>query len=147
MAVRDRKSAKYERLLIDATRESARRRVTVGIHEEEGAQTDGELTVAEIGSIHEFGAPEAGIPQRSFIRDWYDENQARVSQVLAELLQNNDQKEALKQFALWAEADVKDRINNGIAPPLSAETIRRKGSSLPLVDKGILRASIRAKVE
>jgi len=58
------------------------------------------------------------------------------------VIKNENPKAALFRLAQEARNDVLDRIDSGIDPPLKDSTIARKGSSLPLVDKGILRASI-----
>lgn len=112
------------------------------------------LTVAEIASFHEFGR---GVPQRSFVRGWFDE--VTKSGEMGELLRTQlraavDGKrsldEALERVALKAQASMQKRIRNrgnGNYPPLAASTIAKKGSSVPLIDTGQLRASIRAKVE
>lgn len=127
-------------------------RVTVGIHAEEGGAqhpSEGGETVAEIASLHELGAPKLNIPERSFVRAWVDENEPRARQVLAQLLQRNypNTERAYQQFALWAEADVKARIDRGLTPANSEFTIAQKGSDKPLIDQGILKASIKGKVE
>ena len=42
--------------------------------------------------------------------------------------------------------DVQQRMADGIGPPLDPETVRRKGSSTPLIDTGRLRQSIDSEV-
>lgn len=147
--------------------------ITVGVHGEDGADVhrggsfaeDGalepgsSLTIAEIAAFHEFGvspfqlpsgAIHPGIPQRSFIRAWFDESQdfiketlrSQMTQVVAGKLPVD---KAMARIALAFEGSVKQRIARGIAPPLSPVTIARKGSSKPLIDKGQLRAAIRGK--
>ena len=37
-----------------------------------------DITVLEIATIHEFGAPKANIPSRSFIRAGYDSNKNKI---------------------------------------------------------------------
>ena len=44
----------------------------------------------------------------------------------------------LNTLGAKAAADVKNTIRQGIPPPNSPETIRRKGSSRPLIDTGQL---------
>lgn len=126
--------------------------ITVGVHADDGAQghTEG-MSVADIGSIHEFGAPAAGIPARSFIRGWYDEKQDEIQAILrTELGQvvagKRPLAQALERSALRLEGSVKERIRQHIPPPLAPATIARKGSSTPLVDRGQLRNAIRGRV-
>lgn len=126
--------------------------ITVGVHSAEGGNTHSEgLTVGDIASIHEFGAPAAGIPQRSFIRGWFDERQEFIASTLrAQFKAVVDGKRPIEQaaerVALAFEGDVKQRILENIPPPLSPRTVKRKGSSLALVDTGQLRNAIRAVV-
>jgi hypothetical protein len=42
---------------------------------------------------------------------------------------------------------MQQRIADRIDPPNAASTIKRKGSSVPLIDEGILRTSILGQVE
>ncbi len=140
--------------------------VTVGIHgddgsdphahatfEADGALTpDSDLTVSEVGSFHEFGL---GVPQRSFIRGWFDEaveeNRALIaSQLKLAILGKLTLEAALERIALKMEASIKKRIaarGNGAYPGLAASTIKRKGSSVPLIDTGQLRAAIRGRFQ
>ena len=108
----------------------------------------GDLTVADIGTIHEFGL---GVQQRSFIRGWYDENQEenkRIVSVLQKQVLRGEvtQPVALNRFGLKCVGDIQRRIVAGIEPPLAQSTIDKKGSSTPLVDTGQLRASISHEV-
>lgn len=124
--------------------------VSVGIHEAEGsASEEGGATVAEIGSYHEFGL---GVPQRSFIRDWFDENEEANKERIRKLAKAVAEGKipsaemALERFGLYAVGSIQSRIADGIEPELAEETIRRKGSSTPLIDTGTLRSSITHKV-
>ncbi len=139
-------------------------RITVGIHGDEGAslkddatfEADGAitpgsgLTVAEVATFHEFGT--STIPARSFIRGWFDESvEKNRALILSQLRLVAEGKlgleQALERVALKCEADVKRRIRNRIPPPLAPATVQRKGSSVPLIDTGQLRASVRGKAE
>lgn len=127
-------------------------RITVGVHAEDGGATHGEdgLTVAEIAGYHEFGT--ATVPQRSFVRAWYDEALAKgeLSELfraeLARVVKGRaTEAEAGERIALKCEASIRKRIRAHIPPPLAQSTIDRKKSSTPLIDTGQLVASIRAK--
>lgn len=156
MTVRERRRAPPE---LTGKRAS----ITVGVHGTEGGELhdgatfadDGalelpsDLTVADVASFHEFGT--RNVPQRSFIRGWFDEqidvNRELLRTALTEVVSGKRPlQQALERVALKMEANVKRRIRNRIPPPLKPETIARKGSSVPLIDTGQLRASIRAKV-
>ena len=49
---------------------------------------------------------------------------------------------ALEQFGAWSKGEIQARIARGVPPPNAASTVKRKGSSTPLIDTGILRSSI-----
>lgn len=142
--------------------------ITVGIHAAEGGAehsdplqggsfaADGAvefsqqpLTVAEVGSFHEFGL---GVPMRSFIRGTFDEQQTELaalvrSQARLTVEGRLTAEQAGERIALKAEAIFKRRIRERIPPPLAASTIKRKGSSVPLISTGQLRNSIRGRSE
>lgn len=124
--------------------------ISIGVHGQEGEQghANGEQTVAEIAEAHEFGL---GVPMRSWLRAWFDEREPEIEKVLITELQRAARvgkpwRWALERVALWAQADIQARIAKGIEPPNSPETKAKKGSSTPLVDTGLLKASILARV-
>ena len=112
----------------------------------------GKLSLLEVAVIHEFGAPAAAIPARSFIRATIDEKRAEIeklqrvlgAQVATGKLAEEQALSALgAKVAGWIQA----RIAEGIDPPLSAATVAKKKSSKPLIDTGQLRSSITHVVE
>lgn len=114
--------------------------------EHRNAGTEG-LTVAALAEIHEFGL---GVPERSFIRAWFDQNQAEISNKLRERFREAALGKitfdvAADQFALWCQASIQKRMAAGIQPENAPSTVARKGSSKPLIDTGILRSSITAE--
>lgn len=124
--------------------------VAVGIQgPEAGAiHPDGEIDNVSLGVIHEFGAPGANIPERSFIRETFDirvGEWARVARKIAEKVYSTTPERPGRALGVLGEfvvADIKKQIARGIPPPLAASTVIRKGSSTPLIDTGILRDSI-----
>lgn len=131
--------------------------VTVGIHEPKGAEPkegddDGDTALIDVAIIHEFGAPKAGIPARSFIRAWADESRQRhndeVRKMAKAVIEGKlDAVQALERLGLRRKAEVQKRISAGIDPPLKQSTIDRKGSSKPLIDTGQLRSGIDYEVK
>lgn len=109
------------------------------------------LSLVEVALIHEFGAPAAGIPQRSFLRATIDEHAPDIRRlILAVAARALDgaitPAQALDQIGSKVAGWVQTRIDQGIAPPLKPETIARKGSSKPLVNVGQLKAAVTWKV-
>ena len=119
--------------------------IAVGVLERDAQTEDGAVTVLDVGTWNEFGT--VGIPSRSFIRDWVDGNRKRAQGILKKLLKRVIAGEltedaSLEQFGAWAKGEIQARIARGVPPPNAASTVKRKGSSTPLIDTGILRSSI-----
>ncbi len=134
--------------LLTAFQGKPKRVITVGIHAADGKEPHknghGE-TLADIAAIHEFGAP--GIPQRSFLRAWFDENQQKTKEATKRMAQSvlqgkRTRNQAIELLAQTFVAQIQRRIAQGIQPPNSPVTIALKGSSTPLIDTGQLRTSI-----
>ena len=120
------------------------------VHDEESG-----LTISELGAIHELGL---GVPERSFIGGWFDENRdrviARVRQASADLVSGRikNLELSLGNIARLYAEEMKARMDAGIAPELAEATVekkRRKGAprpETPLEDTLLLRNSISGKV-
>ena len=109
------------------------------------------LTVREVGAINELGI---GVPRRSFIADWVDEDASAINWQLANmgrgLLRKNNPvplETLAEQYGLWAVGRIQQRISDGIEPENAQSTIDAKGSSTPLSNTGQLRSSITSRVE
>lgn len=109
------------------------------------------MTLAEIGMLHEFGAPGANIPERSWFRSAIAAHRADIAalhigtfkKILAGTL---EPLAGLELIGLQIVAWIKAGIIAGIAPALAASTIAAKGSSKPLIDHGQLINSITYQV-
>ena len=102
------------------------------------------VTIADIAYWNEFGL---GVPERSFIRAWFDEasaeNRAALKNALALVLRGEKTiEEALTLVGLRFVGKMQQRISKGVEPPNAASTIKAKGSSKPLIDTGQLRQSL-----
>lgn len=122
-----------------------------GFEDSAGKVVPATITIGEIAEIHEFGL--GSCPRRSFLQDWADESKDRIRQVVragAEALVRGDLDSPLQflnQFGAWGVGQVQKRMASNIPPPLAPETIRRKGSSVALIDTGQLRSSVSYRVE
>jgi hypothetical protein len=125
--------------------------VTIGVHAEEGSVPHGEATLLDVAAFHEFGTDRT--PRRSFVADWADENdqknRERLEKIGEALVDGKlpSVEAGLARFGVLGVADVQKRMASGIAPPLSAVTVERKGSSVPLIDTGQLKSSITYRIE
>lgn len=118
--------------------------------EREGAT--GKYSLLEVAAVHEFGAPRAGIPARSFIRGTIDERTEDIARleraVLAKVVAGDIAlKPALDAIGAKVAGWIQQRIAAGIEPALSPATVAKKKSSTPLVDTGQLRSAVTWLVE
>ena len=112
------------------------------------------LTNVQLAAIHEFGAPRAGVPERSFIRATIDANRSTYrAEVIPRLIKavveaRSSIHRAFNLLGLKVVADIKNRIvtGAGVPPPLKPATIAAKGSDRPLVDTGRLLGAITHEV-
>ena len=127
--------------------------VKAGILAKDGSENHSEgITVFQIGMIHEFGVPEKNIPRRSFIRVPIENNIKEITK----LIENNHKlvsenvmsaKVALDRIGIKAQNTIKESFRNNDWKPLKRATVKRKGSSRPLIDTGQLIGSISYIVE
>ena len=117
------------------------------------ADRDDEFDNVSIGTVHEFGLPERGIPERSFIRATIDAGVMKYRRLSKTLMQRELQvphtaslKNALRLLGEKLRADIIAHINKGIEPENAPETIARKGSSKPLIDTAQMKQSINYEI-
>lgn len=123
----------------------------VGVIDGKGAEKmHGDLTVGELATIHEFGL---GVPERSFLRAWFDQERPAILEALRAahrqvLLGKLTPKQAGELLGMRFAGQVQKYISDRrVQPELSEQTIKRKGSSVPLIDTGQLRSAITWLVE
>lgn len=111
-----------------------------------------DMLMAQLAAIHEFGAPSAGIPERSFLRAAILQNRDKYvrlnRQNIIKMLQNKQSMDgALNMLGVVAKGDVQQYIAEGSFAPLKPATIARKGSSKPLIDSGQMRQSVQYQLD
>jgi len=125
------------------------RSVRVGILSSQQHES-GSGDVLEIAIANEFGTEH--IPERSFIRAPYDQNQQVLSQRKGQLIRGVERGklDAERALAILGELHV-DQIQTymeRLRDPSNAEsTEEQKGSSNPLIDTGHTRRSVNYEVE
>jgi hypothetical protein len=132
--------------LLDRLKDPVRTKVGV-IGEAASTEHDG-ITNAELGAIHEFGAPGANIPARSFLRaslmsklDEMKPIQQSIAKGIVEGHMTSERGSGI--LGAWGAGQVKRFIADGqVTPPDEPATVERKGSSKPLVDTGQLLGAI-----
>ena len=133
--------------------------VLAGVPRDTAPYPDGTST-ALVASVHEFGSPSRNIPERSYLRSTFAENQEKYIGMARRGLQSivdaigagETPRRSLPQIAgligLQVVGDVQEKIEELKDPPLRPETIDRRvnQSDNPLVDTGHLMQSIRHEV-
>lgn len=119
--------------------------VKVGLPKGANDYPDG-TSVIMVGTVHEFGSPSKGIPQRSYLRSTMRENRKKYLKLFFSLskkiiLGKLSKKKALNLIGAKVQSDVVQKITDLKEPAL----VSREGN--PLIDTGHLRQSIIYKVE
>lgn len=142
--------------ILKSVHELARQSVMVGVPAATAQRDDGPITNADLGYIHEFGAPAANIPARPFLAPGIASALPDVEKALhlAAGAAMDDKPEridpALHQAGLIAATGAKTRLNDGPHVPLAETTIHQRQNrriaprmgTQPLIDTGALRNSI-----
>lgn len=129
----------------------------IGILGDGEADEEG-VTVLQYGSANEFGASGAGknrnidIPERSYIRSTVDERKRRIFGKAFKLqedifLGKMSITKALSIMGILIQSNIIQKIVSLRSPANADSTIKKKGSSNPLIDNGRLRQSINYEVE
>ncbi len=133
--------------IIAKTIEARGLRTTIGIQDSEAGADHGGINNANLAAVHEFGAPSAGIPERSFMRAPFDRNVEKYNRFMGS--RARDLRRSFKRILAAAgelvKADMIRAIDDGLSPGLKPATIRAKGSSKPLIDTGQLKQAITVK--
>ncbi len=109
----------------------------IGIHK--GAKSgDGEELV-DRAVTNEFGFPEKKIPERSFMRKWFEKNLAKTKRLskknLVKVILGNFTAElAVEGLGLYAKKGIKKTITDLKRPPNAPYTIKKKGFDDPLIE-------------
>ena len=121
--------------------------VTVGIHEDAGSNNG--VSIAEYAFYNEFGTTT--IPERSFMRTTLDEKGTLIEETFQKLIARalagkSNLYGALDTLGLFVSGLIQKKITDIREPPNCPATIKRKGSSNPLIDTGAMRQAVSWKV-
>lgn len=125
-------------------------RVKVGFPKGWNAYPNG-TPVALVASVHEFGSPSRNIPSRPFFRStlFINKNYKDLRfKTFAQIARGKvTPSVGLGRLGDVVKNDIVESIINIQSPALKEETIKKKGSTNPLVDTGHLKQSVTYKVE
>ena len=125
--------------------------VRIGIQSKEKDST-GKQSLAKVAAQNEFGNPQKRIPSRPFMRQAFDKNVTKISEMgkkLAGLLMKRKMKsqQALELWGQEMETNIKNEIIRGDFVPNAPYTIAKKKSDKPLIDTGRMLGSVRYVVK
>lgn len=109
------------------------------------------INMASLALIHERGSAANNIPARPFMKQTRQRVEGRFARLLRRLYKQvvngkvNPQN-GLAKLGVDYEGEMKNTFTVGQFVPNKPATIKRKGSSRPLIDTGHLRQSITSKV-
>jgi len=135
--------------------EATRLRVNAGwMGAKRHKQRDGKrskLSTPEVAAVNEYGSPKMKIPARPTLAPTADRNQRRYAKMLGgealdKIAKGTTTANVLALFGEVVVGDVVSAIDKTTTPANRPSTIKRKGSSHPLIDTGLLRASMAKKV-
>lgn len=130
---------KFEKML----KELADKQVRVGFQRGEATEEDG-TDVCDVAAWNELGT--VNMPSRPFLRKSVDENAGKINNFLqstkADLLRGVSAEQVLKEIGMFQKDLIQEKITEGSYAPNAASTIKRKGSSKPLIDTGRMRQSV-----
>jgi hypothetical protein len=140
----------------DAASKGQMRKNLSGVRKEARTLADakfaGSVSLAMVAAVHEFGSPEQGIPERSFLRGGIRRatpklNAVNIDSLRKVLLGKMTIEQAVEKLGVVAAGEVKREFVVGTFVPNKPATIARKGSSRPLIDTGSLRQAVTYVVE
>lgn len=110
------------------------------------------IPVSELGAIHEFGLPEHGIPERSFLRSTMLLKGREAKNLLAVAVNKveagSNPEDELEVIALWLQGTVQERIVDIKVPPKAESTLKSYATTNdadktnPLIKKGEMRQAV-----
>lgn len=113
----------------------------VGIHESAGVHENSNETVAFIGAANHFGTGK--IPARPWLDVGVESGTDEYLDVIEENIQEGvSSDKTLEQLGAMAVGYAQQFITDLQNPPNAPSTVKKKGSSNPLIDTGNLRQSV-----
>lgn len=117
--------------------------VRVGFQRGKSQEEDG-TDMCDVAAFNELGTDH--IPARPFIRQSVDDNESKINSFLKEEVKDfthgKSAEQILKGIGIFQKDLMQDKITSGSFAPNAESTIKKKGSSKPLVDTGRMRQSV-----
>lgn len=122
--------------------------VRVGFQRGDAQEEDG-TDMCDVAAYNELGTDH--IPARPFIRQSVDDNESKIKSFLKgevkDFAQGKSAEQILKEIGIFQKDLMQDKITSGSFAPNAESTIKKKGSSKPLVDTGRMRQSVNYAIQ
>ena len=117
--------------------------VTVGIHEGAATVPNGDINMATLGAVLNFGTDNGRIPPRPWLEPGVASGTQEYLQIISDGIKNGGSLESVLDIVgVVAVGKVQEFMTELSSPANAASTIEAKGSDNPLIDTGALRASV-----
>lgn len=130
---------KFEKML----KELQSKQVRIGFQAGKATEDDG-TDICDVAVYNELGTEN--IPARPFLRDSVDNHESEINAFLQQkkkdLVRGKSAEQVLKEIGIFQKDLIQEEITSGSFVPNADSTIRKKGSSKPLVDSGRMRQSV-----
>ena len=91
------------------------------------------------------------IPARPFLRQSVDDNVSKINSFLQskkkDLVRGVSAEQVLKEIGIFQKDLIQEKITEGNFTPNAESTVKKKGSSKPLIDTGRMRQSVNYEIK
>lgn len=119
-------------------------KLEVAVGYQQGEASEDGVDMVDIALFNELGTVHS--PSRPFIRDSLNNNKDKISQFMQSaakgIVNGKSAEDVLKKIGTFQKGLIQKEISSGNFVPNSPATIRKKGSSTPLIDTGRMRQSV-----
>ena len=129
-------------------KELAEKEVRVGFQAGKATEEDG-TDICDIAAWNELGTVH--IPARPFLRQSVDDNVSKINSFLQskkkDLVRGVSAEQVLKEIGIFQKDLIQEKITEGNFIPNAESTVKKKGSSKPLIDTGRMRQSVNYEIK
>lgn len=134
--------------MVNTLRKLSSTEIKVGFLESSGGYEDG-TTVAQVAAWNEYGTEH--MPSRPFMRQTVKENESKINnfanaEAAKAVVGSQNLGMSLERTGMFIKSAIQNEITDGSFTPNAASTIRKKGSSKPLIDTGRMRQSVQYEI-
>ena len=124
-------------------KELSQMQVRIGFQRGKATEDDG-TDICDVAAWNELGTVNS--PSRPFLRKSVDENESKINSFLqgqkSAMLKGASAEQILKEIGIFQKDLIQEKITEGSYVPNAPSTIKKKGSSKPLIDTGRMRQSV-----